>query len=226
MNFEFSEDQNLLREQAQGFLQQHCGMDKVRAVLDSDMSFDAQLYSKVAEMGWTATAIPEQYGGIGLGQLELCVLAEELGKVVAPIPFSSSVYLATEALLMFGSDAQKTQHLPGIADGSSIACLAIAEGVGPALPGKLSCRVEQGQLFGQKIPVADGDVAQLAIVVAGSGMYLADLTGSSVTRTSVATIDPTRSHANIEFNGAACEALGDETAGFAQLESLLSLIHI
>ena len=100
MNFEFSEDQNLLREQAQGFLQQHCGMDKVRAVLDSDMTFDAELYGKVAEMGWTATAIPEQYGGIGLGQLELCVLAEELGKVVAPIPFSSSVYLATEALLM------------------------------------------------------------------------------------------------------------------------------
>ena len=220
MNFEFSEEQNLLREQAQGFLQQNCGVDKVRAVLDSDTRFDAELYQKVADMGWTATAIPEQYGGIGLGQLELCVLAEELGKVVAPIPFSSSVYLATEALLLFGSDAQKSQHLPGIADGSTIACLAIAEGVGPALPGKLKCRVENNKLFGTKLPVADGDVAQLAIVVAEDGMYLADLTGAGVQRESIDTIDPTRSHASILFNGAECERLGEPSAAFTQLETL------
>lgn len=220
MNFEFSDEQNLLREQAQGFLAQNCGVDKVRAVLDSDTAYDAQLYQQVADMGWTATAIPEQYGGIGLGQLELCVLAEELGRVVAPIPFSSSVYLATEALLLFGSDAQKSQFLPDIAAGKTIACLAIAEGVGPALPGGLDCKVDHGKLTGTKLPVADGDVAQLAIVVAGNGMYLAELTGNDVVRTNIDTIDPTRSHAKIEFTGTACEPLGDVSAGFSQLESL------
>ena len=221
MNFEFSDEQKLLREQAQGFLAQNCGVDMVRAVLDNnDTAYDADLYQKVAAMGWTATAIPEQYGGIGLGQLELCVLAEELGRVVAPLPFSSSVYLATEALLLFGTDAQKTQFLPDIAAGKTIGCLAIAEGVGPTLPGKLTCQVQNGKLTGTKLPVVDGDVAQLAIVLAGSGMYLADLTSSGVTRTTIDTIDPTRSHAKIDFEEVACESLGDETAGFAQLESL------
>ena len=65
----------------------------------------------MAEMGWTGAAIPEEYGGAGLGHLAVCVLAEELGHAVAPVPFSSSVYLATEAIQLFGSDAQK-QQLP------------------------------------------------------------------------------------------------------------------
>ena len=61
----------------------------------------------MAEMGWTGAAIPEEFGGAGLGHLAVCVLAEELGHAVAPVPFASSVYLATEAILLFGSDAQK-----------------------------------------------------------------------------------------------------------------------
>ena len=76
MNFEFSEEQNLLREQAQGFLAEHCPMSKVRAVLDGDASYDRELWQKVAEMGWTATVIPEEFGGLGLSYLELVVIAD------------------------------------------------------------------------------------------------------------------------------------------------------
>ena len=63
------------------------------------------MWQAIAEMGWTGAAIPEEYGGVGLGRLAVCVLAEELGLPVAPVPFSSSVYLATEAILLFGSEA-------------------------------------------------------------------------------------------------------------------------
>ena len=84
MNFEFSEDQNMLREQAQRFLRDKCDSRKVRDVLEGDAAFDAGLWNAIVEMGWTATTIPEAYGGLGLGHLELCVIAEELGRVLAP----------------------------------------------------------------------------------------------------------------------------------------------
>ena len=224
MNFEFSDEQNLLREQAQGFLRDHCGYDRVRVVLDGSDTHDATLYKSMADMGWTATTIPEQYGGIGLGHLELCVIAEELGRCVAPVPFGSSVYLAAEALLRFGSEAQKSAHLPGLADGSRIGTLAVPEQAGRLHAGNLTTQVSGTSISGTKVPVADGDIADVAIVLAGSdagpGLYLVDLNGAGVTRNGVATIDPTRSHATITFEGAAAEPLGEAGAGFEQLRAL------
>jgi alkylation response protein AidB-like acyl-CoA dehydrogenase len=75
MNFEFSDEQNLLREQANGFLRDRCPPSAVRKILDGKRSYDDTLWRGIAEMGWTATTIPEEYGGLGLGYLELCVIA-------------------------------------------------------------------------------------------------------------------------------------------------------
>ena len=86
MNFEFSDEQNMLREQAQTFLRAECPPQAVRTVLDGDAPFDQSLWQKVVDMGWTATVIPEEYEGLGLGYLELSVIAEELGRSLAPIP--------------------------------------------------------------------------------------------------------------------------------------------
>ena len=130
MNFEFSEEQELLREQARGFLGEHCPPTAVRAVLNGDADFDEALWKKICEMGWTATVIPEEFGGLGLSYLELVVIAEELGRAVAPVPFSSSVYLATEALLACGSQEQKDKWLPLLAAGEAIGTFALAEGNG------------------------------------------------------------------------------------------------
>ena len=77
MNFEFAEEQHLLRDQARGFLAEHCPPAVVRRVLDSDELYAADVWQKVAEMGWTATVIPEEFGGLGLSYLELVVIAEE-----------------------------------------------------------------------------------------------------------------------------------------------------
>ena len=227
MNFEFSEDQNLLREQAQGFLRDNCGYDVVRKVLEGAEPFDKTLWTKVAEMGWLATAIPEEYGGLGLSYYELSVIAEELGRAVAPIPFSSSVYLATEAILLAGSDAQKEAWLPKLATGEAIGTLALAETPGRVSPASLSTAVSAGKLTGTKLPVPDGDVADFAVVVArsdsgdGAALQIVDLNGDGVTRSTVETLDPSRSHARLTFDGAPAEALGADGQGWTNTERLL-----
>ena len=74
--------------------------------------YSEEVWRGLVELGLTGTAIPEEYGGLGLGALELCVVAEELGRAAAPVPFSSSVYLGTEAIVKYGTNSQKEKWLP------------------------------------------------------------------------------------------------------------------
>jgi len=226
MNFEFSEEQNLLREQAQRFLREQCPLDTVRKVLNDDnISYDQNVWRNMVELGWTGVSIPEQYDGLGMGYLELCVIAEELGRSLAPTPFASSVYLATEALLQFGSEAQKQRYLPRLAAGEIIGTLAIAEGRKAATENNLTTTFSKGALAGEKLPVPDGDVADFAIVVAhgdnGAVLTVVDLEGEGVARNKVGTLDPTRSQAVLTFNDAKAEQLGDSQAGWDALQVLL-----
>ena len=173
----------------------------------------------------TAVVIPEAYGGLGLSYLELSVIGEELGRAVAPLPFSSSVYLATEAILTAGSETQKEKWLPRLATGDVVGTFALGEGPGQPQPGKLATTATAGGLSGQKIPVADGDIADFAVVVAksdtgdGASLYLAELDG--VDREPVGTLDPTRSHARIAFDNTAAEPLGNEGEGWTTTQRLL-----
>lgn len=102
MNFDFSEDLHLLREQARKFLCDRCTPKVVRTVFESGQTHDAGLWREIAQMGWLGAAIPEEFGGAGLGHEGLCVLAEEIGRALAPVPFSSVAYLAAEALMLHG----------------------------------------------------------------------------------------------------------------------------
>ena len=213
MNFEFSDELLQLRDQARRFLTDRCPPSVPRRILDTDEPYAADLWQAVAEMGWTGAAIPEEYGGVGLGRLAVCVLAEELGRAVAPIPFSSSVYLATEAIMLFGSEQQKQAWLPKLATGEIIGTFALAERPGSSDPHKLTASVNAGRLSGTKLAVPDGDIADLAIVAVNGGngawLQLVDLKGAGVTRGTVVTFDPTRSHARIEFLDARAEPLPD-----------------
>jgi acyl-CoA dehydrogenase len=223
MNFDFSDELKLLREQARKFLRERCPPAAVRRILEGPEPYDKTLWKDMAAMGWTGAAIPEDYGGAGLGHLALCVLAEELGSALAPVPFSSSIYLAAEAIMAGGSEAQKKAWLPKLASGEAIGTLALAEGPGKADLRKLRTTFRNGVLSGEKLPVPDGDVADVAVVVVqgerGIVLALADLKGAGVARTPVETIDPSRSHARIVFENAPAEAL--EGAG----ESLLKRVH-
>lgn len=226
MNFDFSEDQKFLRDEARKFLTAQCPSTAVRAVLDAgDITHDAALWKQIGEMGWLGAAIPEEHGGLGLGMLELCVIAEELGRVLAPVPFSSTVYMLAEALKLAGSKGQKAALLPKLAAGEVIGALALSEGPGEPDPARLSVRFEGGKLTGTKIPVTDGDIASHAVVLAaegsGASLVLVDLSAGGVVRNPVKTLDPTRSHAELVFDGAPAERLGEAGAGAELLGQLL-----
>lgn len=225
MNFEFSDEQLMLREQARGFLAQHCPPSVVRNALDSDLTHDPELWQKVADMGWMATTIPEVYGGLGLGYYELAIIAEEMGRAVAPLPFSSSVYLATEAVLSFATEEQKQRWLPSLASGELIATCAIAEGPGATTPDSINLALSEGVLSGSKAPVPDANSAQLLITVAkqmtGELVICAcELQQAAISLTPLRTIDASRDHGKIIFEGARAEVMASGVA-WHTIEALL-----
>ncbi len=217
MNFDFPDELKLLREQANRFLNDKCGPEVSRKVLESDQAFDTSLWQQMAEMGWLGVTTPEEYGGTGLGHLAACVLAEEIGYHLAPVPFSSSVYLAIEAILLFGSAAQKSKYLPGLACGETIGAFAAAEKVGAFRPENLQAGIRDGRFHGSKVGVSDGDVANIAIVVGkpqdnGPWLHVIDLEQAGVTREATETIDPSRSLARLTFNAAEADPLAHARA--------------
>lgn len=228
MNFDFSNEQKMLKDQARKFLQDQCSSTVVRQVLEGEMEYASHVWQEMAQMGWQGTCIPEAYGGAGLGYLELCVLAEEVGRSLAPIPFSSSVYLAAEALLSAGSEAQKSHWLPKLSSGEAIGVLALAEGAGAPVESHLQCQFSGGQLTGKKMPVLDGPLADVAIVVAKDGetggvsLVLVDVADSSVQTEPLTTVDPTRPQAIMTFNNTPAECLGAPGKGWGLLTQLFN----
>ena len=213
MNFEFSDEQQLLREQARGFLTEHCPTAAVRAVLDGDHDWDPMLWQKVVDMGWTATVIPEAYGGLGLSYYELAILAEEMGRSAAPLPFSSSVYLASEAIQRFGTESQKSEWLPKLASGECVATVAMTERPGQLALDQLEARRHGSSLTGHKVPVADAAIADVVIVLArsdaGLEACLVPITQTGVSIEPVLTFDTSRGHSAMTFDGAETQVLGN-----------------
>jgi alkylation response protein AidB-like acyl-CoA dehydrogenase len=225
MNFEFSADQIQLKDVARNFLEKEDSVKKARTVLEGEASYDEDLWKKILEMGFTATAIPEEYDGLGLGYLELCVIAEELGRSIAPTPFSSSVYLATEFILKFGSDDIKQDYLPKLASGGLIGTFAHTEGNTAPTESNIACEVKDNLLNGKKIVVTDGDVANFAVVSAREGqnvgLYIVDLHSPEVEVVTQSTLDPSRSHASLTFSNAKATPLGSINEGWQNLQNIL-----
>jgi acyl-CoA dehydrogenase len=220
MNFDFSDDQKLLKEQVRKFLADKCPMKVVRRVLDGNETHADEVWKGLVELGVPGATIPEEFGGLGLGPLELCVIAEEIGRAAAPVPFDTSVVLATEALKLAGSDAQKKKWLPLLASGEATGTLAVSEGAQPPRPRNLSTSFGGGQLLGKKVPVADGELATFAVVLSKNGLVLVELNQKGVSKKRVETIDPARKHAELTFDGATAELLGGENDGWRLLERI------
>ncbi len=229
MNFDYTDDQKALKEEARRFLTAASPLTVARAVLENPGDgYDTALWGRIVEQGWCGATIPESYGGLGLGYVELCALAEELGRAVAPVPFASSIYFFAEALMLVGSEQQKSELLPLVASGELIGTLAVAEGAGVLTEARISAKVSGGRVFGTKLPVADGMAAGRAVVLAHSedgggtrlGLYLVDLIGEGVSREAVSNIDPTRGAARISFDGAPAELLGEASKGLETLHRI------
>tara|TARA_R110000824_G_scaffold118960_2_gene271601 strand:- start:222656 stop:223783 length:1128 start_codon:yes stop_codon:yes gene_type:complete len=230
MEFDFSDDQKQLKDQARRFLDAKSSSKAVRVILEGDEPYDKALWAGLAEMGFMGTVIPEEFGGLGATYLELCVIAEELGRAVAPVPFSSSIFLAAEFIMQAGTQAQKEAYLPKLASGEVIGCMALSEGIGNASPKSIQVNVAGGKLNGVKLPVLDGMAADFAVVAArtvagndarGISLFLVDLSAKGVTRKTVETIDPTRKQAEISFKDVEVEPLGEAGDGWRILNDVL-----
>src|SRR4030095_7125537 len=198
MNFDFSDEQKQMRDEARKFLAKKSPPKAVRAVLDGKPAYDKDLWKGLAEMGFLGVAIPEKFGGAGAGHLELGVIAKEMGRANAPVPFSSTVYLAAEALLIAGSDAQKQKWLPKVASGDAIGTLALFEGPANPSPKATKPTPPGGPLNGVKKPVPDGALADFAVVAARTGssgrdsdisLFLVDLKAGGVEVKSLTNVD-------------------------------------
>ncbi len=230
MNFDFSDEQKQLRDTARKFLAEKCPPKAVRAVIEGSAPYDRDLWKGLAEMGFLGVAIPESYGGTGAGHLELCVIAEEMGRALAPVPFSSTVYLAAEALLIAGSEAQKQKWLPLIASGEAIGTLALFEGRGNPSPQSIRLAASNGALDGTKKPVPDAAIADFAVVAARTGssgrdtdisLFLVDMKADGVAAKALGNIDPSHGQAEIVFKNCEAEPLGSAGEGWSIVAQVL-----
>jgi alkylation response protein AidB-like acyl-CoA dehydrogenase len=127
MNFGLTETQQTLKKTTRQFLTAECPSAEVRRLMETDTAFDAPMWNKMAEQGWTGIIFPEEYGGIGMGMVEMAAVLEEMGRALLPGPFLSTVLLAGSAIAHAGNEAQKQHYLKAICEGRAKATLALLE---------------------------------------------------------------------------------------------------
>ena len=226
MNLDFSDDQKFLQEEARKFLEKEGALLRNRNVLEDESYIDIELWKKIVDLGWTGIRIPEEYGGLGLGHLELCVIAEELGRFLAPVPYSSSVYLFTESIINYGNDQIKKEFLPKLVSGDIVGTLAVTEALHAPSASNINVTYESGRLNGKKIAVPDANVSTHALVVAkstkGISLQIVDLSSNGVLIEHQETIDESRGHFSITFDNVEAELIGDEVSGWEIYESIIN----
>jgi alkylation response protein AidB-like acyl-CoA dehydrogenase len=244
MNFALDAEQEQLRATARAFLAQCSSSPQVRAAMDSELGWDPAVWRRIAaELGWTAVIVPEAYGGLGLGHVELAVLMEEMGAALLCAPFLSTVCLAANALVVGGSEAQKQELLARIAAGDALATLAWTEPNGrwDATAVEAVARRAAGGDFvlsGRKTFVPDGHAADVVLVAArreGSrgeaGVSLFALPGDApgLARRPLRTMDRTRRQAELTLESVPAPAsalVGDEGGGWPILQKTIHLAAV
>lgn len=172
----------MLRDSAKAFLGENAPVVHLRKLRDTrdETGFSRDLWRNFAEMGFTGVLIPESHGGLGLGHVEAGVIAEEIGRTLAPSPFLATAVLAASAFTQAGTDRQKEKYLPDMAAGKLIAALATDEASKhrPLQIGLTAVPADNGfVLNGEKIMVIDGHVADLLIVSARTAGKPGELDG-------------------------------------------------
>jgi alkylation response protein AidB-like acyl-CoA dehydrogenase len=216
VNFAFTEEQEELRATARGFLAEHSRPEHVRAAMESELGHDPALWKRVgAELGWTAVAIPEACGGLGLGWVEVVALQEVLGEALFCGPYFATVGLAASALAAAGDGG--SEPLSRIAEGASA---ALARGPG------LAFRRDGGDfvLDGAVRHVVEGHCAEIVLAAASGagGPALFALRGDArgLARAQLPTVDRTRRLAELRFDGVRVPAAARLAAGPAAESAL------
>ncbi len=238
MNFGFSDEQELLRTTARKFLENECTSAFVRQRMEEPAGITDEFWAKLAEQGWLGLIYPEEYGGSGLGFVDLTVLMEEMGRAVMPGPFFSTVLLGGLAILEAGSAEQKKAWLPRIAAGEARATLAwtepsarwdaagIAATARPAGDGWV--------LSGTKLFVPDAHLADVTVVAARTGegagpeqgisLFLLPRGTAGLTPRLLPTMDQTRKLCEVTLQDVrvpAAALLGPRDGGWAPLARVI-----
>jgi alkylation response protein AidB-like acyl-CoA dehydrogenase len=235
MNFAFSEEQEELRSSVRRFLEDKSPMTEVRRLMETSEGYDTAVWKQMGEqLGLQAIAIPEEYGGVGFGYVELTVIFEEMGAALLCAPYFSTVALAANALLSCGDESAKKDLLPGIASGETIATLALTEDTGRwDLDGVTLAATGKGgdwKLDGHKMFVIDGHTATLVLVAGrtakGVSLFAVDADAAGLTRTPLATMDQTRKQARLEFSATPARLVGEEGGAGPALSRTLDLAAV
>ena len=193
MDFSFNEDQNAIRELAHQIFTDRATDEFLLDFSRGDASYDDELWSTLAEQGLLGIAIPESAGGSGLGLVELCLMLEEQGRRVAPVPLYSTLVLGALPIAEFGTDEQRGRWLEPVVTGKAKLSAALAElGMAEALAAEVSATQEGDSwvLQGEKSVVPDGAVADAILVPAidadgRCSVFLVDTRLDGVTLTGV-----------------------------------------
>lgn len=175
-----NDEQKMLAKTAHGLIRERAPAARIRTFRDSNdpVGFSRELWREMAELGWLGLQIPEEYGGLGLGFFDLCVILEESGRELMPEPFISTLLLGAQALLLGGSEEQKRQWLPGVAAGEKIIALAHDEQGSRDDPWILKTagqRVgDRVELTGEKVQALDAHVADALLVSAATPEGMGD----------------------------------------------------
>jgi alkylation response protein AidB-like acyl-CoA dehydrogenase len=200
----FTEEQTMLRDAAKAWVAEKSPVTTFRKLRDGGNAdgFDRAVWREMAQMGWTGILVPEEYGGTGLGCLTLGIVLEETGRTLTASPLLSTALIAAGALTLGGTDAQKQEWLPKIAEGSVVAAFAIDEGPHHH-PGKIAMTKA---LTGTKTFVADGGAADLIIAATKDGLFLVRGDAKGLSRQTLHSVD-SRGFANLTFDKVAGEPL-------------------
>lgn len=215
MQFGLSESQKILQDSAREFFAGEVPIARVRRLIETDTADDGALWTKLAEQGYTGIIFPEEYGGVGLGAVELILLMEEAGRALLPGPFFSTVALAGAVIDACGSAAQKKKYLAPICSGGARATLAMLEASASWDPADVQMTASNGRLTGEKLFVSDAAVATSIVVVARDGVYVVDAEAAGVSIAPMSAMDLTRRLYAVTLKNVPAEKV-DNPAGLAR----------
>ena len=210
MNFELTDDQRAIKRTANEFLAARYKLETVRELAESERGFTDEQWRELAELGWPGVIVPESYGGLGLGAVELVVIQEELGYALAPSPLLSTVAAAL-LLVAAGSAEQRERWLGPLASGESRGTVAVWDSTAGWAPDHSEIESTNGSLSATKVAVPDAAGADVVIVAGADGRhYLVETGADGVSVEPKEALDPTRKLFTLEFDGAGAEPLALE----------------
>ena len=210
MQFGLSESQQMLKDNARKFFAGECPIEEVRWLMETETAYDKSLWAKIAEQGYTGIIFGEEFGGVGLGKVELALLMEEAGRALVPGPFFSTVALAGVVIDTIANAENKKKYLVPICAGDARSTVAFVEGNASwDLMDIQIAASTNGTLTGEKLFVPDAAVADFILVVARNGIFAVEARAAGMSITPMRGMDLTRKLYGVEFKNTPAQRIGD-----------------